>query len=87
MMGIPVQDPTYVNGDNKYALYNVTLPELTLKKKSNSIAYHFVCEVTTKDEWRIAYINTHANLSDLMTKAVPGGEKRQSLVRMTMWDI
>ena len=87
MMGIPVQDPTYVYGDNKSVLYNATLPESTLKKKSNSIAYHFVREGTAKDEWRIAYVNTHANPSDLMTKAVPGGEKRQSLVRMTMWDI
>ena len=87
MMGIPVQDPTYVYGDNKSVLYNATLPESTLKKKSNSIAYHFVREGTAKDEWRIAYINTHANLSDIMTKAVPGGEKRQSLVRMIMWDI
>ena len=87
MMGIPVQDPTYIFGDNKSVLYNSTLPESTLKKKSNSIAYHFVREGTARDEWRIAYVNTHFNPSDIMTKAVPGGEKRQSLVRMIMWDI
>ena len=87
MMGIPVQDPTYIYGDNKSVLYNSTLPESTLKKKSNSIAYHFVRDGTARDEWRLAYVSTHANPSDLMTKAVPGGEKRQSLVRMILWDI
>ena len=87
MMGIPVQDPTYVYGDNKSVLYNTTLPESTLKKKSNSIAYHFVRDGTARDEWRLAYVNTHSNPSDLMTKAVPGGEKRYFLVRMIMWDI
>ena len=87
MMGIPVQDPTYIYGDNKSVLYNSTLPESTHKKKSNSIAYHFVRDGTARDEWRLAYVSTHANPSDLMTKAVPGGEKRQSLVRMILWDI
>jgi hypothetical protein len=87
MMGIPMQDPTYVYGDNKSVLCNTTLPESTLKKKSNSIAYHFVRDGTARDEWRITYVNTHSNPSDLMTKSVPGGEKRQVLVRMIMWDI
>ena len=87
MMGIPVQDPTYVYGDNKSVLYNSTLPESTLKKKSNSIAYHYVRDGTARDEWRLAYVNTHTNPSDIMTKAVPGGEKRLYLVRMMMWDI
>ncbi len=87
MMGIPVEDPAYVYGDNKSVLYNSSLPESTLKKKSNSIAYHYVREGTARDEWRISYVNTHENPSDIMTKAVPGGEKRRYLVRMMMWDI
>jgi hypothetical protein len=41
MMGIPCDEPTYVYGDNQSVLANTTPPESQLKKKSNSIAYHF----------------------------------------------
>ena len=43
MMGIPIEEPTYIYGDNMSVLYNMSKPESTLKKKSNSIAYHFHC--------------------------------------------
>jgi hypothetical protein len=42
MMGITVDEPAYVFGDNKLVLANTTAPGSTLKKKSNAIAYHFV---------------------------------------------
>ena len=42
MLGIPFYDPFFVYGDNKSVFYNTTLPESTLKKKNNSIAYHAV---------------------------------------------
>ena len=42
MMGIPCEDPTFIYGDNQSVLANTTIPDSTLKKKSQSIAYHFV---------------------------------------------
>ena len=42
MMGIPCEDPTFLFGDNQSVLANTTIPDSTLKKKSQSIAYHFV---------------------------------------------
>ena len=47
MMGIPVLGPAYVQGDNQSVLANTTIPESTLKKKNQSIAYHFVREGAT----------------------------------------
>jgi hypothetical protein len=44
MMGITVDEPTFVFGDNQSVLANTTNPTSTLKKKSNAIAYHFVRE-------------------------------------------
>ena len=44
MMGIPIAGPAIVLEDNQSALHNTSVPESTLKKKSNSIAYHFVRE-------------------------------------------
>ena len=82
MMGIPCQGHAYVYGDNQSVLYNTLIPESTLKKKSQSIAYHFVREGCARNEWRTAYVNTHLNPADLLTKPLPAGEKRSSFVRM-----
>ena len=80
MMGIPVDGPAYIYGDNQSVLANITVPESTLKKKSQSIAYHFVREGAARGEWRTAYINTHLNEADLLTKMLPNGVKRRSFV-------
>ena len=84
MMGIPVNEPAFVFGDNQSVLANTSAPASTLKKKSNAIAYHFVREGCARDEWRTAYVNTHDNVADLFTKPLPSGEKRQRFVRMLL---
>ena len=80
MMGIPVEGPTYIYGDNQSVPPNTTIPDSTLKKKSQSIAYHFVREGVARDEWRTSYVNTHDNEADLLTKQLPHGEKRTGFV-------
>jgi hypothetical protein len=42
MMGITVDEPAFVFEDNQSVLSDMTASESTLKKKSNTIAYHFV---------------------------------------------
>eukprot|EP00956_Cyclotella_meneghiniana_P002326 scaffold2635_cov47-Cyclotella_meneghiniana.AAC.1 len=86
MMGIPCHEPTYVYGDNQSVLANTTVPDSQLKKKSNSIAYHFVREGCARDEWRTTYIyiNTHENPADLLTKPLPSGEKRSKFIGMLL---
>ena len=81
MLGIPVNGPALIAGDNQSVLANATIPDSTLKKKSQSIAYHFVREGVARDEWRTAYIRSEHNASDLLTKQLPHGEKRKSFVR------
>ena len=76
MMGIPVETPTYVFGDNQSVLTNSSTPHSSLKKKSSSIAFYFIREGVAKDEWLVAYLHTHLNPADLATKFLPGGEKR-----------
>ena len=81
MMGIPCEGPAYILGDNQSVLANTTIPDSTLKKKSQSIAYHFVREGSARDEWRTSYVNTHDNEADLLTKQLPSGAKRKGFVR------
>ena len=75
MMGIPCDEPTYVYGDNTLVLNNTMVPASTLKKKMNSLSYHFVREGCSRDEWHTAYVNTHFNCGDLLTKCLPAGLK------------
>ena len=51
MMGISCEDPTFIYGDNQLVLANTTIPDSMLKKKSQSIAYHFVQEGAARDEY------------------------------------
>ena len=80
MMSIPVEGPTYIYGDIQSVLANTTIPDSTLKKKSQSIAYHYVREGVARDEWRTSYVNTHDNEADLLTKQLPHGEMRNGFV-------
>ena len=79
-MGIPVEGPMSIYGDNQSVLANTTIPDSSLKKKSQSVAYHFVCEGVIRGERRTSYVNTHDNEADLLTKQLPHGEKRKGFV-------
>ena len=73
MMGIPVEYPTLIFGDKQSVLANTTMPKSMLKKNTQIIAYHFVREGCVRDEWRTAYISTHENVADILTKPLPQG--------------
>ncbi len=86
MMGIPLTGSSYIFADNMSQVTNATIPELTLKKKCNSICYHAVQESVTMGESLITHINSEDNLSDLMTKVTRSG-KRHRLVGNILYDI
>eukprot|EP00957_Ditylum_brightwellii_P203091 15333186-Ditylum_brightwellii.AAC.1 len=77
MMGIPVIGPALIYGNNQSTLCNSSIPDSTLKKKSQSIAYHFVHEGAAHDEWRTAYVITQENPAIFLTEVLPMGEKRR----------
>ena len=87
MLGIPVDDPCYVYGDNQSVLANVTIPDSILKKKSNSIAYHYVREGVARREWCMSYINTKCNPADILSKNMRSGRDRDNKIKMIMYDI
>ncbi len=85
MMGIPLDGPTYVFGDNMSVIHNTQRPESTLKKKSNSICYHFIRESVAMGESITGHIRSEENPSDLCSKLVPGGAKRDHLVSKVLY--
>jgi hypothetical protein len=86
MMGIKVDEPTFIFGYNKSVLYNTTSSDSTSKKKSNAIAYHFVREGVARDEWRTAYVGLNDNVADMLTKPL-SGPKRVKFVQMMLQHI
>ena len=86
MMGVPVDGPTYVYGDNMSVIYNTSRPESCLKEKWNSICYHFVREAVPMKECLTTHFPTLFNWADLLTKVL-SGKKRRNLVRAILHDI
>jgi len=56
---------------------NTSVPESMLKKKSNSIAYHYVRSKAAADIIRIGYESTQSNLADMLTKIQTGPERKR----------
>ena len=76
MMGIPVNDPCFIYGDNQSVLWTTIVPDSMLKKKTSSVAYHFLREEVRSDEWRTTSINTKEDPADILTKNLPAGLSR-----------
>ena len=87
MMGILINNPAFVHGDNQSVLWNTTVPESTLKRKSSSVAFHFVREGVSKDMWRTACIKTSLNVADIFTKVISSIKDRKRKIRMLLYDI
>jgi hypothetical protein len=77
MMGIPLSGPTYIYGDNKSQVTNSSRPELTLKKKCNSICYHAIRESVAMGKTLLTHIRTGENLADFLTKTTSGAKRRK----------
>jgi hypothetical protein len=80
MMGVPIDEPFYCYGDNMSVIQNTQNPESTLKKKSNSICYHYIRECVAMGEAMTAHVRSEDNPADICTKLMAGGEKRNRIV-------
>ena len=87
IMGILVSNPTFIVGDNQSVLWNKTKPNSMLKKKSNSIAYHFVRENTARNEQIMSYMSIALNPLDILTKALKGGENRKRKAESMLYNL
>ena len=77
MMGVPLTGCTHVKADNMSVVTNSSLPESTLKKKSNSIAYHYVRERAASGAIAVSYEPTDTNPADMLTKIQPGPVRKR----------
>ena len=76
MMGIPIEGPLYIYGENLSVIHNTQQPESTLSKKSNLIYYHAMRESVSMGESLTTHIPTGDNCAYLLTKVLHRRKRR-----------
>ena len=84
MMGVKLDGPCHIKGDNMSVIHNCSNPVSQLKKKSNSIAFHYVRERCSGPNpvARISWVPTEKNLGDMLTNSQPGPVRRRLTARV-----
>ena len=68
MMGVPIEGPALLLGDNMSVVLNTTVPSSVLKKKHLAVGYHRVREAIACGILRFAHIRSENNIADVLTK-------------------
>jgi hypothetical protein len=84
---VALSGPKFVYGDNMSVVHNTQRPEFVLKNKSNSIFYHAVHEYAAVGESIIYHVPYVDSPADICTTVVPGGQKRNHLIRVLLHDL
>ena len=79
MMGVKLDGPCHIKGDNMSVIHNCSSPVSQLKKKSNSICYHYLRERCSGKHpvGRVSWVPTGDNLGDMLTKSQPGPVRKR----------
>jgi hypothetical protein len=85
-LGVALDGPALMLGDNMPVVLNTTVPSSVLKKKHNAIAYHRVSEAIAAWMMRFAYINSEENVSYVMTKLL-SNEKFHYLMKRCLFRV
>ena len=72
MLGVGIDGPTLMLGDNKSVVLNTSVPSSLLKKKHCAINYHRVREAIAAQIVRFIHIPSYKNIADCLTKPLAG---------------
>jgi hypothetical protein len=67
-LGVALDGPALMSGNNMSLFLNTTVPSSVLKKKDNAIAYHRVREAIAARIMRFEFIKNEENVSDVLMK-------------------
>ena len=84
MLGVPVDGPSIMLGDNMSVIQNCSIPSSQLKKKHNAIAYHRVRECVASNIIKLGHVSSETNFADLCTKAL-NGPKLHGLMKQLLF--
>ena len=85
-MVIPISGPSYIYGDNMSVIHNSFKQNSVLRKKSNSVCYHAICESVAMGKSLVGHVPSKENIAHLLTKILYA-HKRRYLVSYFLYDI
>ena len=68
MLGVLLDGPALMLGDNKSVILSTSIPSSVLKKKHCSINWHRCREAVAAGVLNFVHMNTTTNVADLLTK-------------------
>jgi hypothetical protein len=68
MMGIPIDGPSWLFGDNQSVITSSTIPQSMLNKRHNALSYHHVRECIAAGIIYLMHCHGKSNPSDVLTK-------------------
>ena len=77
MLGVRLEGPARVFCVNEAVVKGGSFPEITLKKKTSSIAFHRVREAVACSKILLYYENSSTNIADIFTKVLPKHKWRE----------
>ena len=84
-MGVPVEEASYLLGDNKSVITSSTIPHSLLSKRHNALAYHRVRAAVAGGYLRFCHINSNQNTADMLTKALNGNDLWAHVKYLLFW--
>ena len=73
MLGVPLDGPALLLGDNRSVVVNTTVPSSQLKKKHQACNYHRVREAIAASILKFSHIPSTDNAADCLTKPLGPG--------------
>jgi hypothetical protein len=85
MMGIPIDGPSWLFGDNQSVITSSTIPQSTLNKRHNALSYHRVRECIAMDIITFMHVSGKDNPSDVLTKFLGYTKLRPLIQPLLFW--
>ena len=67
-MGIPINDTSYVFGDNKSMIDTASFPDARLNKRHNILSFHYVRSIMAVGFLALHHVTSTSNLADVVSK-------------------
>jgi hypothetical protein len=70
-MGVPIDGPSWLLGDNQSVVTSSTIPQSVLAKRHNALSYHRVRAAISTGMMQFCHVSGKENPADVMTKFLP----------------
>jgi hypothetical protein len=85
MLGVPIDGPAWMFGDNQSVVTSATIPHSSLNKRHNALAYHRVREAIAAKVLYFKHVSGKNNVGDIFTKFLAWNEYWPLIQPLLFW--